>query len=99
PIPVTYPLAREPMSFCFVRVETDSGLVGWGEARDSYGCSYAGVLATAITDAFAPMLVGREFTSPGQLAELLRIATRRPLGACWGAAQYSGALVICLCGE
>jgi len=96
PIPVTYPLAREPMSFCFVRVETDSGLVGWGEACDSYGCSYAGVLATAITDAFAPMLVGREFTSPGQLAELLRIATRRRLGDAWVAVQARSAVEIAL---
>lgn len=96
PIPVTYPLAREPMSFCFVRVETDSGLIGWGEACDSYGCSYAGVLATVITDAFAPMLLGREFTSPGQLAELLRIATRRRLGDAWIAVQARSAVEIAL---
>lgn len=96
PIAVTFPLAREPMSFCFVRIETDSGLVGWGEACDSYGCSYAGVLSTVITDAFAPMLTGREFTSAGQLAELLRVATRRRLGDASVAVQARSAIEIAL---
>jgi hypothetical protein len=41
PIPVTLPTEREPMSFFFVRVETDNGLVGRGEASDSFGCSFA----------------------------------------------------------
>jgi len=57
PITVTYPLGREPMSFCFVRVETDTGLIGYGEACDSYGCSYAGVLAEVIDQVYAPLLV------------------------------------------
>lgn len=96
PVAITFPLAREPMSFCFVRVETDTGLVGWGEACDSYGCSYAGVLSTVITDAFAPMLTGREFTSAGQLTELLRIATRRRLGDAWVAVQARSAVEIAL---
>jgi L-alanine-DL-glutamate epimerase-like enolase superfamily enzyme len=84
------------MSFCFVRVETDTGLVGWGEACDSYGCSYAGVLATVTTDAFAPLLEGRDFTSSGRLAELLRIATRRRLGDAWVAVQARSAVEIAL---
>jgi L-alanine-DL-glutamate epimerase-like enolase superfamily enzyme len=96
PVPVTFPLAREPMSFCFVRIETDTGLIGWGEACDSYGCSYAGVLASVIADAFAPLLVGREFTSAGQLAELVRIATRRRLGDAWVAVQARSAVEIAL---
>ena len=45
PIPVTFATEREPMSFCFVRIDTDEGLSGYGEVCDSYGCSYAGVIA------------------------------------------------------
>ena len=44
------------MSFFFVRIETDDGVVGYGESCDSYGCSYAGVLAAVVDDAFAPLL-------------------------------------------
>ena len=62
PIAVTLELDREPMSFFFVRIETDSGLVGYGESCDSYGCSYAGVLAAVVNDAFAPLLIGEPQT-------------------------------------
>jgi D-galactarolactone cycloisomerase len=96
PVPVTFPLGREPMSFFFVRVETDTGLVGWGEACDSYGCSYASVLATAVTDAFAPLLVDRELTAVGTLTNLLRLTTRRRLGDSWMAAQARSAIEIAL---
>src|SRR5215472_816801 len=85
PIAVTFPLSREPMSFCFVRVEAEDGSVGYGEACDSYGCSYAGILATAITDAFAPLLVNR-----------MRLYTRRRLGDQWVAAQARSACEIAL---
>src|SRR5262245_36882232 len=38
PIPITHGTAREAMSFFFVRVETEDGTVGYGEACDSFGC-------------------------------------------------------------
>src|SRR6185436_5302128 len=37
PLTATFPFERDPLSYCFVRIETDSGLVGYGEACDSYG--------------------------------------------------------------
>lgn len=95
-VPVTFPLGREPMSFCFVRIETDTGLVGWGEACDSYGCSYAGVLATVVRDAFAPLLVGSDIDAVGPLATLLRLSTRRRLGDQWVAVQARSAVEIAL---
>src|SRR6187455_3473176 len=55
-LPVTLGSGRETMSFCFVRIATDSGIVGYGEACDSFGCSYASVIATLVTDVFAPLL-------------------------------------------
>ena len=48
PLTATFPFERDPLSYCFVRVETDTGLVGYGEACDSYGCSFAGVIAAVI---------------------------------------------------
>jgi D-galactarolactone cycloisomerase len=96
PITVTYPLGREPMSFCFVRVETDTGLVGYGEACDSYGCSYAGVLAEVISQVYAPLLLEQELVAVGPLADRLRLSTRRRLGDQWIAVQARSAVEIAL---
>lgn len=96
PIAVTFPLGREPMSFCFVRIETADGLVGYGEACDSYGCTYAGILAEVISQAYAPLLVGRELVAVEPLADLLRLSTRRRLGDQWVAVQARSAVEIAL---
>src|SRR5215469_16291783 len=96
PITVTFPLSREPMSFCFVRVEADDGSVGYGEACDSYGCSYAGILATTITDALAPLLINTELVAVEPLVERIRLSTRRRLGDQWIAAQAYSACEIAL---
>lgn len=95
-VPVTFPLDREPMSFCFVRIGTDTDVVGWGEACDSYGCTYAGVLATVVQDAFAPLLIGRDLEAVGPLAATLRLSTRRRLGDQWVAVQARSAVEIAL---
>lgn len=94
--PCTYGTDRERMSFLFVKVTADDGTVGWGEACDSYGCSYASVLATAVTDVFAPLLVGEELLAVDPLADRLRLFTRRRLGDQWVGAQARSALEIAL---
>lgn len=43
------------LDFCLVRVETDAGLVGWGEAF-SYSCRSA--VAAAVRDMIAPIAPG-----------------------------------------
>ena len=96
PITVTLELDREPMSFFFVRIETSSGLVGYGESCDSYGCSYARVLAAVVDDAFAPLLIGEPLGSVELHAERLRLWTRRRLGDQWVAAQARSAVEIAL---
>lgn len=96
PIPVTFPLGREPMSFCFVRVETDDELVGYGEACDSYGCTYAGLVAEVIAQAFAPLLVGTELAAAEPAVARLRDATRRRLGDQWMAVHARSAVEIAL---
>ena len=45
------------LDFCLVRVETDTGLIGWGEAF-SYSCRRA--VAAAVRDMVAPIAVGRD---------------------------------------
>ncbi|MGZ4673784.1 MAG: mandelate racemase/muconate lactonizing enzyme family protein [Ilumatobacteraceae bacterium] len=96
PITVTFPLEREAMSFCFVRTETDTGLVGYGEACDSYGCSYASVLATVITDVFAPLVIGQRLEAVDPIIERLRLTTRRRIGDQWIASQARSAVDLAL---
>jgi L-alanine-DL-glutamate epimerase-like enolase superfamily enzyme len=95
---VTFPLEREAMSYCFVRVTTGDGVVGWGEACDSYGCSFAGVVAAVVRDAYAPLLVGQSVVDVGvePLAERLRLLTRRRLGDVWVGAQARSAVELAL---
>ena len=45
------------LDFCLVRVETDAGLAGWGEAF-SYSCRRA--VAAAVRDMIAPLAVGKD---------------------------------------
>ena len=90
PIPVTHGTAREAMSFCFVRIETEDGTIGYGEACDSFGCSYASVLAAIVSDVYAPLLIGATVDSTPAIAERLTLATRRRLGTGWAAGQAHG---------
>jgi D-galactarolactone cycloisomerase len=95
--PCTFGTDREQMSFLFVRVTADDGSVGWGEVCDSYGCSYAGVLAHLIDEVFAPLVVGHELTSVDLLADRMRLFTRRRLGDSWMAPQARSGIEIALC--
>ena len=94
--PCTFGTDRERMSFLYVRVTADDGSVGWGEVCDSYGCSYAGVLAHLIDEVFAPLVVGQELTSVDLLADRMRLFTRRRLGDAWVAPQARSGVEIAL---
>ena len=48
-----------PRSFALVRIETDAGLVGWGEASSSYGHSYPLVVKEVVEGVLARALVGK----------------------------------------
>ncbi len=47
------------LDFCLVRVDTDAGITGWGEAF-SYSCRRA--VAAAVKDMIAPIAIGRDAT-------------------------------------
>ncbi len=86
-IPFTFWHDREPLSYCLVRVRADDGVTGWGEACDSFGCTYASVIATVVADALAPLLVDEHLDSPDRLMHKLRSWTRRRLGHQWVASH------------
>ena len=52
------------LDFCLVRVETEGGLVGWGEAF-AYTCRSATV--AAVRDMIAPLALGHDATDIGGL--------------------------------
>ena len=95
-LPTTFGTGRDTMSFFFVRVETDSGVVGFGEACDSYGCSYASVLQTIVDDVFAPLLLDQPLLAVEPLADRMRLFTRRRLGDQWVAVQARSAIELAL---
>jgi L-alanine-DL-glutamate epimerase-like enolase superfamily enzyme len=73
PIALGYRKVDPPMarSFAVVRVETDTGLVGWGEASTNWGHSYPTVFAAAVRDVCAKPLLGTDPTDVrGRLAQL-----------------------------
>ncbi len=96
PLPLAYEAALRPMTFFVVRVETDEGLVGYGESCDCFGISYPGVLAAVVTEAFTPHLVGRTLDSVELVLDDLRQATRRELGEQWASAQARSAVEMAL---
>ena len=66
------------LDFCLVRVDTDAGITGWGEAF-SYSCRRA--VVAALTDMIAPIAVGRDAT------DIAGKAADKPLHALLGGAR------------
>jgi D-galactarolactone cycloisomerase len=50
-------------SFALVRIETDDGTVGWGEASTNWGHSYPTVFRAVVDDVCARTLVGKDPTA------------------------------------
>ena len=59
----------ETQDILFVKVETDAGLIGWGEA---FAIGGASLTQLALRDAVAPLAVGRDFDDPLALSHELR---------------------------
>ena len=49
------------LEFCLVKIETDQGLIGWGESF-GYSCSLS--VAAFIRQSIAPLLIGRDLPDP-----------------------------------
>lgn len=73
PIALGYRKSDPPMArnFAVVRVETDAGYVGWGEASTNWGHSYPTVFQAAVRDVCAAPLLGTDPTDVrGRLSQL-----------------------------
>jgi L-alanine-DL-glutamate epimerase-like enolase superfamily enzyme len=71
---------ERPLYHLLVRVETDEGVVGYGEVCDSYACTYPLTLQAMINEAFAPLLIGEDALELERLIAKMRGWTRRRLG-------------------
>lgn len=86
-IPITFQEHRPPnylfelpLNFLFVRIETDDGLVGYGEVCDSYGCSYPLAVKEIIDEVLKPLLIDEDPLAIERLFVKMRGWTRRRLG-------------------
>ena len=85
-----------PRSFALVRVESDEGVVGWGEASSAYGHSYPLVVKEIVEGVLARALVGKEALDIEQrLFDMRRYATQF-LGAGGVVSQAIGGVEIAL---
>jgi L-alanine-DL-glutamate epimerase-like enolase superfamily enzyme len=70
-----FPSAWTHLEIVLVRIETDAGLVGWGEGF-GYFCSEA--VAAMVTRAMAPLLVGRDLDHPAAMNDDIQRRTVLP---------------------
>ena len=65
------------MEACLTRVETDSGLVGWGESQAPVGPEIAQAIVTRV---LAPVVLGQDpFRRDSLYAEMLGTMRERPV--------------------
>ncbi|MDA8037598.1 MAG: mandelate racemase/muconate lactonizing enzyme family protein [Actinomycetota bacterium] len=85
-----------PRSFALVRIESDEGIVGWGEASSAYGHSYPLVVKEVVEGVLARALVGKEvFAIEHRLFDMRRYATQF-LGSSGVVSQAIGGVEIAL---
>ncbi len=90
--------AQPPMrrTYAIVRVETDRGLVGWGEASTNYGHSYPTVIRAIVEDVLGRNLVGRDPADIGERTAEMHGLLDGYLGWSGVASQAIGAVEIAL---
>lgn len=93
-----HPKTQPPMqrTYAVVRVESDSGLVGYGEASSNYGHSYPTVIRAIVDDVLAPNLIGRDPVDIAARTAQMRVLLDGYLGWDGVSAQASGAVEIAL---
>lgn len=83
-------------SWALVRVETDDGTVGWGEASTNWGHSYPTVFRAVIDDVCARHLVGRDALAINDRVGDLKVALDGYLGWDGLSSQSIGAVEMAL---
>lgn len=80
-IPVTHVDHRGvPFNLLFVRIKNSDGILGFGEACDSFGCNYPLSVKAVIDEALSPLLLDEEHADPERLYQKMYGWTRRRLG-------------------
>lgn len=85
-----------PRSMALVRVETDSGLVGYGEASTSYGHFYPRVVRSIVDDAISRAIVGKDPLDVQARLRDMKLYVHPWLGSEGVSAQVIGAVEIAL---
>ena len=95
---LSHPKSHPPMqrTYALVRVMTDAGIVGYGEASSNYGHSYPTVVKTIIDDVVAPNLQGRDPLDVRGRAQDMHVLLDGYLGWDGVSAQVIGAVEIAL---
>jgi len=78
-----HPLGPTFLTHCLVKVETDSGVTGYGEISDAWGCEYARVADAIVTEAIARFVVGQDPRQPDVILARARAWLRRRQGTTW----------------
>jgi D-galactarolactone cycloisomerase len=82
-----HPLGAGFLTYCLVRAETDTGVVGWGEISDGWGCEYAEVASSIVKEALARFVIGQDPSDVATLVQRMFGWLRRRQGTVWLVAQ------------
>ena len=85
-----------PRSFYLVKIETDAGIFGFGEASSAYGHNYPLVVKEIVEGTFKRILIGEEATDIERLVTKMRTYVWGYLGATGVASQAISAIEIAL---
>lgn len=91
-----HPLGPTFLTHCLVTLETDSGVTGYGEISDGWGCEYARVADAIVTEALARFVVGSDPREPDAILRRARAWLRRRQGTTWLVAQAMSGVEIAL---
>jgi len=95
---LSHPKTQPPMqrTYAVVRVETDKGLVGFGEASSNYGHSYPTVIRAIVDDVLARNLLGKDAHDIRRRTQEMHVLLDGYLGWDGVSAQAIGAIEIAL---
>lgn len=83
-------------SYALVRVETEAGIIGYGEASSNYGHSYPTIIKTIIDDVVTPNLVGEDALDIRGRADQMHVLLDGYLGWDGVSSQVIGAVEVAL---
>ena len=95
---IGHPKAQPPMqrSYALVRIETETGTVGYGEASSNYGHAYPTVIKAIVEDVLARSLPGKDARDIRRRTAEMRVLLDGYLGWDGVATQAIGAVEIAL---